>query len=102
MAHSSKYYKSLCMHAQLHIISPALILLLESNVLIRVPDSCKCQDILHCTCHKDQKCEVKLADFDSMKKRQHRRDPCTLPYVECQPKSPEKVKGTPGYRAVEV
>ncbi len=90
------------MHAQLHIISPSLIPILESNVLIRVPDSCKCQDILHCTCPEDQKYEVKLADFDFMKKRLLRRDPWTLPYVECQPKSPEKVKGTPGYRAVEV
>ena len=75
-----------------------------SNILIRKHKACPCQDVLHCKCPEERKCEVKLADFDSLKESQFPRDVRGVPY-KSTPKTPEQVKkimGTIGHRAPEV
>lgn len=77
-----------------------------SNILVRKRETCLCQDILHCKCPEDQKCEVMLADFDSLKETAYHCEATHIPVgITCSAKTPEqakKVMGTPGHRAPEV
>ncbi len=75
-----------------------------NNVLIL--RKCSCPDILHCRCPKQNKCEVKLADFDSLKKTLYKRSAAQFVKLCCDSLMNDmdrnKVKGTPAYRAPEV
>ncbi len=75
-----------------------------NNILIL--KKCACPDILHCRCSGESKYEVKLADFDSLKKTTFKRN--AAQFVEiCLDQimndiDRSTVKGTPAYRAPEV
>ena len=73
-----------------------------NNVLIRRRYTCNCLNIFQCECR--YKCQVKLADFDSVKQFEVLLQYCQewLPYIHMSPEECEKVMGTPGYRAPEV
>ena len=76
-----------------------------SNVLIL--QRCKCADIINCKCPVADKCDVKLADFDSAKQltdtgAQDRANHPDVVCVEKPSKEIAKIMGTPGNRAPEV
>ena len=68
-------------------------LLLESNILYR--KKCKCPNILYCTCPVEKKCDIMIADFDSLKLTSATPTSLKLCGVKLS-------IGTPYYRAPEV
>ena len=66
---------------------------------------CSCPDILHCVCDGQDKYEVKIADFDSLKKSKFSRSVVQFSEICREPMNDldmNGVKGTPAYRAPEV
>ena len=59
----------------------------EHNILLST--QCSCRDVFTCACPRDRKCEVAIADFDSI-------------VEEGAKHSSRRVPGTYGYRAPEV
>ena len=75
-----------------------------TNVLIK--KKCACPDVLHCRCPRRYKCEVRIADFDALRKTtQYSTKAANLPEVTTSAMTPDRMKavlGTMGYRALEV
>ena len=73
------------------------------NILINKRESCHCPNIFKCDCPLKSKCEIRIADFDSIKTFIPGRSATLIPDSPSEPKpAGTKVLGTPFYRAPEV